>query len=96
MALKTLISRIGSSPSFIAWNAHWGFAFFVVVAVMHFRNPACFWPVIGGCVVVAGVKEFWFDKHFELQPPQSFTDNLVDFAAYMSGLLAAVALLKIF
>jgi hypothetical protein len=96
VSLKTFISAVGSNPGFIAWNAHWGFAFFVVIAAMHFRHPGWFWPVIGACVVLAAVKEFWFDKHFELSPAQGFGDNLIDFCAYMSGLGAAIALLKVF
>jgi hypothetical protein len=96
MTIKSTITDVGSNPKFIAWNAHWGFSFFVVIAVMHFRQPSWFWPVIAACVVLAAIKEFWFDKHFELAPPQCFTDNRIDFCAYLSGLGAAIALLKVF
>jgi len=93
MSLKTFISGVGTNPNFIAWNAHWGFGFFVVVAGVHTHVPL--WWIVSFFTVLFGFKEFWFDKHFELAPPQSFVDNLIDFLGYMTGMLAGVTLIVV-
>ena len=75
-----LLQRI-VTPAFITLQAHLWFAY----AVVHtFYHPA----VIASAVAAAGVKEFYVDKHFEVD--QSFNDNLQDFGGYVAGVLAAV------
>ena len=84
MALKTFIAGLGENPNFVAFNAHWGFAFFVITIAAHFHAPI--WWVAGAAVALAGFKEYYEDKHFELAPPQSFKDNTLDFAGYLIGI----------
>jgi len=84
MALKSFIAGLGENPNFVAFNAHWGFAFFVVVVALQCGAPLG--AVIPICVALAGYKEFIFDKHQEKAPPQSFADNLLDFSGYVTGI----------
>jgi ABC-type uncharacterized transport system permease subunit len=76
-----LIATIGVNPYFIAFNAHCWFAF----AIMTFAHNLSWWA-FGVCVLLAGVKEFWFDAHYET-PKQTFMDNFTDFLGYLTGLL---------
>ena len=87
MSLSSFIASVGANPNFIAFNAHCFFAAFLVSVVGH-----CGWSA-GAIVALAAVKEFWFDKHYEVD--QSFLDNLLDWSGYATGALlgcAAVAL----
>ena len=81
--LINLIARIGTNPTFIAFNAHWGFAFFVT----HWLPHA--WPSAAACLAAAAVKEFWFDATYE-SPPQPFMDNLTDFGGYAVGVVVVL------
>lgn len=78
MPLSSTIAKIGQNPTFITWMAHMCFAYGVVYT-------------FGGwwvAVPIATAKEFWFDKHYEAA--QSFTDNLTDWAGYVTGVLLAL------
>jgi hypothetical protein len=80
--LRSLIATVGVNPNWIAFNAHCWFSYAVA-----FTFPHLFvWIPMA---LVAGVKEFYFDKHFE-SPPQTFIDNVEDFAGYMTGLGLAI------
>lgn len=57
--------------------------------VMTFFSP---W-LVGAAVIAAGIKEFYVDKHFEVD--QTFTDNLQDFAGYCAGIVLAVLAHKV-
>jgi hypothetical protein len=76
-----LLTRI-VTPAFITWQAHMWSAYAVVYT---FYSP---W-VIGGAALAAGIKEFYVDKHFEVD--QSFRDNATDFAGYFVGIVLAIA-----
>ncbi|MGH8280691.1 MAG: hypothetical protein ACRERZ_00720 [Gammaproteobacteria bacterium] len=78
------LSQTGENPAFIAFNAHCWFACSVILATK--GNP---W-VAGIGIVVAGLKEFWFDMRYETTPPQTFGDSLEDFSGYMIGLVIAL------
>ena len=82
MSLKSFIARIGTDPQFVAFNAHWGFAFFAVVVAQKYGFNAV--GVATGIVLTAAVKEFWFDARYEV-PKQTFADNLEDFFGYFIG-----------
>ena len=66
-------------PNFIAFNAHWGFAFFVMTQAHGSWTMA----VVG--VLLAAGKEFWFDPRYEVG--QNFKDGLMDFAGYLTGII---------
>jgi hypothetical protein len=88
MKITDLISKVGTNPYFIAFNAHWGFAF----AAMVFVHKLWFLPV---ALIVASLKEFWFDANYEV-PKQTPLDNWSDFAGYTFGLLLASWYLNLF
>lgn len=71
-----------------AFNAHWCFAGFVTFATM-FLAPHLLWPCVALQVVIAGVKEFYIDKHFETTK-QTFLMNLSDFGGYMFGIVLSL------
>jgi hypothetical protein len=85
MSLKTFIAGLGENADFVAFNAHWGFAFFVA-SLAFWLHVTPIWPVIAACAALAAFKEFYFDKHFELTPTQDFAANLLDWSGYMLGL----------
>jgi len=76
--LTAWIAAIGVNPYWIAFNAHWGFAFALVTLL-----PS-WWTVAAG-VAIAGVKEFYFDARNEV-PKQTALDNWSDFLGYCFGL----------
>ena len=84
MSLQSTFSKIAESPNFIAFNAHFGFAFATATAALHY-GAALRWVVIVG-VALAALKEFWIDLKYETDPPQTFGDSLGDFVGYMVGL----------
>ena len=81
--VKDFVAKTGVKPEFVAFNAHWGFAF----ALMTFMPS---WWTFAVIVALAAVKEFWFDANYEV-PKQTNFDNWTDFAGYLFGVcLAAV------
>jgi hypothetical protein len=81
MSLSSFIARVGTSPSWITDNAHFWFAYAVVLTS---RQAWMVLPVI----LLALVKEFWFDAKFEV-PKQTFADNMTDFLGYTLGSIVA-------
>jgi hypothetical protein len=49
------------------------------------RLPAHKWWLACGIIVFGALKEFLYDAKYETDPPQTFTDNLEDFAGYVTG-----------
>jgi hypothetical protein len=81
--MRNLLDRI-VTPKFIAFNAHCWFACSVV-----FVFPSILTLLL--IPLLAGVKEFYVDKHFE--EGQTFRDNLLDWIGYVTGeILALVAI----
>ena len=76
--LTAWIAAIGVNPYWIAFNAHWGFAFALVTFL-----PS-WWTVAAGAALAAA-KEFVFDARNEV-PKQTALDNWSDFAGYLAGL----------
>ena len=84
MSVSTDIAALGENENFVAFNAHWGFAFFVLTVAQHFHAPMDW--VVGAAVVLAAAKEFYFDPKYETAPPQNvWPDGAMDFAGYMTG-----------
>ena len=83
----SFISRIGENPKFIVANAHTWFAFFAIAILVKFLP---LWLAFSVCLLIAGVKEFWFDLRYETMPKQTFLDSLTDFVEYIVGLLVAL------
>lgn len=82
--ISTWIARIGSNSQFVAFNAHWGVTYFL----LHVASPyASLWVLIPAVLLLAAMKEFWFDAHYE--QGQTFADNAQDWAGYAIGCLAA-------
>jgi len=79
-----------NNSQYLAQVGHFFGAYAVVLTTAAFAKS---WyvvlPVIGIGIVVAAVKEFWYDLKYEL-PKQSFLDSFEDFAFYMLGAGAAV------
>jgi hypothetical protein len=68
----------------VAGCAHFFFAGYLVMLT------AMLWPseiltVTLGITGFAAVKEFVYDAKYELNPPQTFLDNLEDFVTYVLG-----------
>lgn len=93
MKLAAFIAELGENPNFIAFNAHCWFAYASVFTLASFGVDAL--PVCAAVIVAAGIKEFWFDATQEKDPPQTFLDNLEDFAGYAGGALLAVAVVNL-
>ena len=79
MTISSLIARVGSNPVWIAANAHFWFAF---SGMLIFHGS---WVALAVLLLVAAVKEFWFDATHETTPPQTAMDNITDFIGYAAG-----------
>ena len=77
-------------PWLSAVNAHIFFSGFITLVVA-IRWPRLLWPFVIVQVIVAGIKEFYIDKHDETTR-QTFRMNLTDFATYMAGIALALLL----
>lgn len=78
-----------NSVSYLAQVGHFAFAYAVIITVMAISliRDWNWWPTIGTAIIgmiLAGLKEFWFDANYEL-PKQTFGDNLMDFSFYFLG-----------
>ena len=80
------IANIGQNIQFVAFWAHFGVA---ALVVEHSPWP---WATCALIVVVAGLKEFWFDATYEKNPPQTFLDNFEDWIGWGVGALAGALL----
>lgn len=78
MTISSTIAAIGENPYWVAGNAHFWFAAFILHEV---PNPI----LLGVVLVAAAVKEFYFDAKYETDPPQTALDNWTDFAGYAAG-----------
>ena len=85
--LTGFIARIGQNTAFVAAMAHIFFAYFVVSLFSGVHQ----YIAAGVCLLVFGFKEFYLDRLNELNPPQSFWDDLDDFAEYVIGIALAFA-----
>jgi hypothetical protein len=79
--MKNFLTSI-VTPAFITFNAHCWFAY-ALVCTFHDN----YWAA-GVVVILAGVKEFYVDKHWEID--QTFDDNLQDFMGYLTGVVFAL------
>jgi hypothetical protein len=74
-----------NNSQYLAQVGHFFGAYFVVVTTaMFFKSWHVVLPVLAVGIVVAAIKEFWYDLKYEL-PKQSFSDSFEDFAFYMLG-----------
>jgi hypothetical protein len=87
MSLSSFIAGLGDNQNFLAFNAHWGFAFFLMTLAAHFHVALI--PVALVLSGIACVKEFWFDVKYETNPPQNYWDGLGDWAGYALGIALA-------
>jgi hypothetical protein len=87
MSISTWVARIGSNSQFVAFNAHWGVTYFL----LHVASPyASLWVLIPIVLLVAAIKEFWFDAKNEAN--QTFLDNLEDWLGYAVGCVLAISI----
>lgn len=82
------IATLGTNPDFIVANAHLWFAAFVVLA----SGGSTLVAVL--CVLLAAVKEFWFDAKYEM-PHQTTGDDWCDFGEYLVGIIIGYAVAHI-
>ena len=89
MSLDALAAKVGTNPYWIAANAHFWFAFALVVFF-----PS--WYVVGLGLFLAAWKEFLFDAQNETAPKQTAFDNWTDFAGYAGGLILGAIKMHLF
>lgn len=75
------VASLGQNIQFVAACAHFFAAAYAISHLpIHLRiYAAC------AVTVAAAIKEFWFDAKYEKNPPQTFMDNLQDFASWTAG-----------
>lgn len=71
------LAQLGENRQFVAFFAHFG-----VAALICEHTP---WWMMTVIVGGAAVKEFYFDAHYETDPPQTFWDNAEDWAGWTLG-----------
>jgi hypothetical protein len=87
--MGNLIAKIGQNPDFIAFNAHWGFAFFALTLASRLGAPLMYFSIAS--LALAAVKEFWFDPRYETDQ-NIWPDGALDFAGYAAGIALALVL----
>ena len=79
-----IISKVGESPVFVTAMAHCWFAFSMLALMAHWHIPFPVSTVV--LIVLAGIKEFYIDLHYETNPPQTVLDSLQDFLEYCAAI----------
>lgn len=77
------ISALGQNIQFVAFFAHAGVSYFIIDVA----SDSCKMPLALLIIVLAGIKEFYFDARFEKDPPQTFWDNLEDWLGWSLGVI---------
>jgi hypothetical protein len=75
-----------NNVTYLAAMAHIGWAALILLTAAFFLSTA--FQLLGITtlfVMYAGVKEYWYDAHYEL-PVQTFKENTQDFMGYLGGL----------
>lgn len=83
-----------NNPTFLAQTAHFFGAVSVIMISNHFWDAKGMWIVASIFVVLAFIKEFWYDLTFEL-PKQTLIDSVLDFTFYILGIVSAIGLVFI-
>lgn len=81
-----------TSPKWTAQVAHFCFAAWLVLTVQLFWPWLLGWFVAIGLGVVAPLKEYLYDLHFE-DPPQTLESQVIDHAVYTLGAVVGLLLL---
>lgn len=84
--LSSWVSKLGENIQFVAFWAHFGVAALIVEHTPHHNL------MVGVVALLAGIKEFWYDAKYELNPPQTFLDNLTDWLGWTLGAVVALLL----
>ncbi len=87
MRIQAWIAKTGESPDFIAFMAHSGVAAYLV-NLFPYGVPRILAAIVA--LILAAIKEFWFDLHYEKTPTQTLADSALDFAGYVTGILIGV------
>ena len=97
------VSLPGPIAQLVQWIAAFGQNIQAVAACAHFFAAGyliflfsghALWAAVG-ITVYAAVKEFWFDAHYEANPPQTTLDNFEDFAGYAAGAWITYAIVRL-
>jgi hypothetical protein len=89
--MSNVIADVGQNPVFVAFMAHAGFGYAVVLTT--WAGTGSLHPTLvaaAAMTLAAAIKEFWFDARFEMHPPQTFKDNFTDFIGYAAGVAIAL------
>jgi hypothetical protein len=77
-----------NDPTFLAQSAHFFGAIAVLMTASHIFGKEVALIIAGVFVVLALIKEFWYDLNYEL-PKQTVGDSALDFTFYMVGVVVA-------
>lgn len=91
MSWTNKIATLGQNIQFVAFFAHAGVSYFVIDVA---PEPVKMW-LAWLIVVLAGIKEFYFDARYEKNPPQTFWDNLEDWLGWSVGVVLGFRLWEI-
>lgn len=73
-----------NSSQYLAQVGHFFGAYSLIFTVGVLWGSTTMFIVFGGGVLLAAIKEFWYDMVAEL-PKQTWTDSLMDFCFYLFG-----------
>jgi hypothetical protein len=88
--MNNIIAKLGQNIQFVAACAHFFFAGYLVLLF-----PSHALLVAVGITVYASIKEFVFDARYESNPPQTWTDDIEDFAGYVAGAWVTFLVVKL-
>jgi hypothetical protein len=81
-----------NNPNFLAQMAHFlGGALLITLSGLFFGVYGMWAALITG-ILLAAIKEFWYDMVYEL-PKQTWGDSILDFTFYVVGGLAGIGII---
>jgi len=72
----------------VAQLSHFGGACAIIYGLIVLCGSSAMWPAVIVLAIVCGIKEFWYDYHYETTEVRG--SSLLDFAMYMAGAAFAV------
>jgi hypothetical protein len=80
-----------TDPQYLSQIGHFlGGGSLILITALFFGFVPCFYT-FSAIIVLASIKEFWYDMKYEIDPKQTWSDSIMDFSFYILGGLVGIA-----